>query len=261
MTNQSIALFDAVKNTTGGESMKMTSLELADVTNKRHDNVKRTIETLVKPGGSLVAIAGEGVFFGSDAKARAFREWLSERGDTDPKEGDVNADGLVFRDGRWHRDNRQKIDDTENARIENSTVSIGLSPESARDTRIARKIAAAPNPADKARLQGYYDFMLGKDNAAKKQSKISEVSYLQGWKRGQDQRERSNGLPWYETEKSRDVGKWSWSIYREGLHQKSGEASSEKNADLDIEVAKADLMDAHDDWSKKARPLRPPKPT
>ena len=50
MTNQSIALFDAVKNTTGGESMKMTSLELADVTNKRHDNVKRTIETLVESG-------------------------------------------------------------------------------------------------------------------------------------------------------------------------------------------------------------------
>lgn len=50
MTNQSIALFDAVKNTTGGESLKMTSLELADVTNKRHDNVKRTIETLVESG-------------------------------------------------------------------------------------------------------------------------------------------------------------------------------------------------------------------
>lgn len=50
MTNKSIALFDAVKNTTGGESLKMTSLELADVTNKRHDNVKRTIETLVESG-------------------------------------------------------------------------------------------------------------------------------------------------------------------------------------------------------------------
>lgn len=180
-----------------------------------------------------------------------------ERGlDGGPREGDRNADdGLVFRNGRWHRDNGQKIDGIENARIENSMVSISLSPESARDTRIARKIAAAPNLADKARLQGYYDFMLGKDNAAKKQSKISEVSYLQGWKRGQDQRERLNGLPWYETEKSRDGEKWSWSIYREGLHQKSGEARSEKNADLDIEVAKADLMDAHDDWSKKGKPV------
>lgn len=31
---------------------------------------------MVKPGGRLVAIAGEGVFFGSDQKAVAFREWL-----------------------------------------------------------------------------------------------------------------------------------------------------------------------------------------
>ena len=183
-----------------------------------------------------------------DPKRGVSRAWVY-------KDGDRNAEGLIFRDGRWHRDNGQKIDEIENAHIENSMVSIGLSPESVRDTRIARKIAAAPNPADKARLQGYYDFMLSKDNAAKKQSKISEVSYLQGWKRGQDQRERLNGLPWYETEKYRDGGKWSWSIYREGLHQKSGEASSEKNADLDIEVAKADLMDAHDDWSKKGKPV------
>ena len=98
---------------------------------------------MVKPGGKLVAIAGEGVFFGSDKKAVAFREWLDERGaeveqlpqntfmgpdqivqtganarlivmskathaeqaaDTGPQEGERNADGLVFRDGRWHRD-------------------------------------------------------------------------------------------------------------------------------------------------------------
>ena len=35
---------------------------------------------MVKPGGNLVAIAGEGVFFGSDAKAKVFRNWLAERG-------------------------------------------------------------------------------------------------------------------------------------------------------------------------------------
>jgi protein-L-isoaspartate O-methyltransferase len=35
---------------------------------------------LLKPGGKLVAIAGEGVFFGSDKKAQAFRDWLDERG-------------------------------------------------------------------------------------------------------------------------------------------------------------------------------------
>lgn len=35
---------------------------------------------LLKPGGKLVAIAGEGVFFGSDKKALAFRAWLDEQG-------------------------------------------------------------------------------------------------------------------------------------------------------------------------------------
>jgi phospholipid N-methyltransferase len=35
---------------------------------------------MLKPGGKLVAIAGEGVFFGSDQKAQAFRSWLDERG-------------------------------------------------------------------------------------------------------------------------------------------------------------------------------------
>lgn len=98
---------------------------------------------MVKPGGKLVAIAGEGVFFGSDARAKAFRDWLDERGaeveklpdntfmgadqivqtganarlismvkpavsesvaESGPQEGERNADGLVFRDGRWHRE-------------------------------------------------------------------------------------------------------------------------------------------------------------
>jgi predicted RNA methylase/GTP cyclohydrolase I len=35
---------------------------------------------MLKPGGRLVAIAGEGVFFRSDAKSKAFREWLDENG-------------------------------------------------------------------------------------------------------------------------------------------------------------------------------------
>jgi protein-L-isoaspartate O-methyltransferase len=35
---------------------------------------------MLKPGGKLVAIAGEGVFFGSDQRAQAFRSWLDERG-------------------------------------------------------------------------------------------------------------------------------------------------------------------------------------
>jgi 2-polyprenyl-3-methyl-5-hydroxy-6-metoxy-1,4-benzoquinol methylase len=35
---------------------------------------------MLKPGGKLVAIAGEGVFFGSDQKAQGFRSWLDEHG-------------------------------------------------------------------------------------------------------------------------------------------------------------------------------------
>nr|WP_314571076.1 methyltransferase domain-containing protein [uncultured Pseudomonas sp.] len=36
--------------------------------------------TMLKPDGRLVAIAGEGVFFGSDKAAVAFREWLEANG-------------------------------------------------------------------------------------------------------------------------------------------------------------------------------------
>jgi diguanylate cyclase (GGDEF)-like protein len=40
---------------------------------------------LLKPGGRLVAIVGEGVFFGSDKKATAFRSWLESVGGSDEK--------------------------------------------------------------------------------------------------------------------------------------------------------------------------------
>ena len=41
--------------------------------------------TLLNPGGRVVAIMGEGVFFGQDKKAVAFREWLDEVGGTSEK--------------------------------------------------------------------------------------------------------------------------------------------------------------------------------
>ncbi len=41
--------------------------------------------SLLKPGGRLVAIMGEGVFFGQDKKAQAFREWLESVGGTSEK--------------------------------------------------------------------------------------------------------------------------------------------------------------------------------
>jgi 2-polyprenyl-3-methyl-5-hydroxy-6-metoxy-1,4-benzoquinol methylase len=106
---------------------------------------------MLKPGGKLVAIAGEGVFFGTDQRATAFRSWLDEHGadveklpantfkgsdlpsqtganarmlviakpaeaaaapvDAGPKDGERNADGLVFKDGRWHREETPAADD------------------------------------------------------------------------------------------------------------------------------------------------------
>lgn len=41
--------------------------------------------SLLKPGGRLVSIAGEGVFFGNDKKAVAFRDWLEQVGGTEEK--------------------------------------------------------------------------------------------------------------------------------------------------------------------------------
>jgi len=41
---------NAIMNTTGGMPETMTSLEIAEVVNKRHDNVKRTIESLAEKG-------------------------------------------------------------------------------------------------------------------------------------------------------------------------------------------------------------------
>ena len=41
--------------------------------------------SLLKPGGRLVAIMGEGVFNGQDKKAQAFREWLEEVGGSEEK--------------------------------------------------------------------------------------------------------------------------------------------------------------------------------
>lgn len=40
---------------------------------------------LLKPGGRLVAIVGEGVFFGSDKKATAFRDWVEEKNGSSEK--------------------------------------------------------------------------------------------------------------------------------------------------------------------------------
>lgn len=134
------------------------------------------------------------------------------------------------------------------ARVEAATVSISLSPDSARLARIQRLISSQPNPVDKARAQGFYDFMLGRAPQAKAEGPRLEVSYLQGWAKGRLRRSLLNGKPWYETEKERSGGKWTWRIYREGYHEADGTAKSETIADQQIEDTKADLMDRYGDW-------------
>ena len=96
---------------------------------------------MLKPGGRIVSIMSAGTFFRSDKQATAFRAWLRAQGGTfeklpdasfmasdiqtgvstylvtidkpaavpvaveaSPKEGDVNAEGLIFHNSRWHRE-------------------------------------------------------------------------------------------------------------------------------------------------------------
>lgn len=53
--------------------------------NRRDADHVRHAYSLLKPGGRLVAIMGEGVFFGQDKKAVSFREWLDDVGGTSEK--------------------------------------------------------------------------------------------------------------------------------------------------------------------------------
>lgn len=53
--------------------------------NRRDAEHVRHAFTLLKPGGRIVAIMGEGVFFGQDKKAQEFREWLDSVGGTSEK--------------------------------------------------------------------------------------------------------------------------------------------------------------------------------
>lgn len=53
--------------------------------NRRDAEHVRHAYTLLKPGGRIVAIMGEGVFFGQDKKAQDFREWMDSVGGTSEK--------------------------------------------------------------------------------------------------------------------------------------------------------------------------------
>lgn len=143
---------------------------------------------------------------------------------------------------------RDVLADHAAARVDAATVSISLGPESARLVRIDRIVASQPNPADRARALGFYDFMLGRPSQAKAQGLLLEVSYDQGWAKGVQRRALLNGKAWYETEKERAGGKWSWRLFREGYFQADGSAKSEARVDQQIEDTKADLMDRYGDW-------------
>jgi phospholipid N-methyltransferase len=60
------------------------------------DHIQRA-HAMLKPGGCLVAIAGEGVFNGQDAKAAQFRDWLTAQNAQVQKlpPGTFNAPGLL----------------------------------------------------------------------------------------------------------------------------------------------------------------------
>lgn len=146
-------------------------------------------------------------------------------------------------------DTRNVMSEREMARAEAATVTASLTPESARLVRIERIVRGQSNPADQARFRGFYDYMLGRPSQALALGQKLEVSYAQGWAKGVQRRVMLKGRPWYETEKQREGGKWSWRIYREGFFETQGTAPNERRADQDIEVAKADLMDHYGDWA------------
>lgn len=128
--------------------------------------------------------------------------------------------------------NNMKLEQ-ESTNIELSTVSIGLTKESALYVRIYRLIQDELVLTKRARLQGFYDFMLGEKCRAKEFSSKLEVSYLSGWKQGQSKRESLKGDPWVETTINKVETKWEWTVYVEGYYAGSGKTSSQVKAETD----------------------------
>lgn len=86
---------------------------------------------LLAPGGRLVAIMGEGSFFGSDKKAVAFREWLEQHNGTDEKldEGSFKDSSLPVTTGVNAR--MVVIDRPADAKFSKGEKSTGLTPAEA----------------------------------------------------------------------------------------------------------------------------------
>jgi hypothetical protein len=117
-----------------------------------------------------------------------------------------------------------------------------LTPESARRVRFERLIAIQSNAPEKARMQGFLDYMMGHESKRGAYSVMLQVSYDQGRRRGLDKRLSLNGKPWIETSQERNGSKWSWAVYCEGYWRAGGEATSQSKAydaiiDARVEIA------------------------
>ena len=122
-------------------------------------------------------------------------------------------------------------------------VSFSLSPESARDTRIARIIASAVSLPARARLQGFYDGMLNRSDATASFSDKLSVAYEQGRQKASDTRKRLAGRPWIEAVSERAGSSWAWQVYVEGIPTVGGKAGSETKAYDAVIDARIAIMD------------------
>ena len=117
-------------------------------------------------------------------------------------------------------------------------------PEAARLRRYEHKVAAAPNKAARARLRGYFDFMLDLPLKREEFGYIGAVSYDQGVEKAKKWRsvlsERS--WKWTEREFTHDGNKWHWAVYAEGWLVGSGESRTQREAENAAESAALDDM-------------------
>lgn len=124
-------------------------------------------------------------------------------------------------------------------------VSFSLSPESARDTRIARLIAAAASLPARARLQGFYDGMLSRSDATATFSDKLVVAYEQGRQKAAETRKRLAGRPWIEAVSERAGSSWAWQVYVEGIPTVGGKAGTETKAYDAVIDARIAIMERH----------------
>jgi hypothetical protein len=107
----------------------------------------------------------------------------------------------------------------------------GLYAKDARLVRIERKLSMERNPVARARLAGFYEFMLGLPSSRESFGDKLSVPYDQGRNRGRQVRAFQKGRPWCETEIEKNITRWTWRLYREGWAVTWGKASSRIKAE------------------------------